>query len=107
MPNCTCQTCGGTYHWIWEDAFDKFGFGDDDGQVETDTVVEVLEAAGYSVEHEVWGLHNNVISSVKKNGVEQIPLNATVGYDDPRQYLPAAIVTLLDEKLPAAEGVRL
>lgn len=107
MPSCTCDTCGSLYHWIWEDAFDKFGFGDGDGQVETEMVVGVLEDAGYVIEHDVWGLHNDVISSIKKDGVEQIPESADIGYDDPRTYLPAAIVTLLDEKLPAADGVRL
>lgn len=107
MPKCICENCGGPYYWIWEDAFDKFGFGDGDGQVETSAVVEVLEQAGYVVEHDVWGLHNDVIDSIKKDGVEQIPDNTHIGYDDPRKYLPAAIVTLLDEKLPAGEGMRL
>lgn len=106
MPKCICETCGGPYYWIWEDAFDKFGFGDGDGQVETGTVASVLRAAGYDVEHDVWGLHNDVIRSIKKNSVEQIPEGTDIGYDDPRKYLPAAIVTILDEKLPAAKGVR-
>jgi hypothetical protein len=105
MPSCTCQTCGGQYHWNWEQAFDKFGFGDGDGQRETCTVVQVLETAGYVVESSEWGLHNEVIDSIKKDGVEQIPESATLGYDNPRGYLPAAIITLLDEKLPVAEGV--
>lgn len=107
MPKCKCETCGGPYHWIWEDAFDKFGFGDGDGQVETSTVANILQDAGFIVEHDYWGLHNDVISSIKKDGIEQIPETAEVGYDNPRTYLPAAIVTLLDEKLSAAEGVRL
>lgn len=107
MPEAVCNACGGTLHWIWEDAFNKFGFGDGDGQVETETVVTVLEDHGYGVVCEIWGLHNNVIRSIKKDGVEQIPESAEVGYDDPRHYLPAAIITLLDEKLPAADGVRL
>jgi hypothetical protein len=70
-------------------------------------VAAVLEQAGYVVQHDVWGLHNDVIDSIKKDEVEQIPGSAEVGYDNPRDYLPAAIVTLLDEKLPAAKGVRL
>lgn len=107
MPRSKCDNCGGPYDWVWEDAFDKFGFGDGNGQVETATVAHVLTQAGYAVEHEYWGLHNDIISSIKKNGVEQIPETAGVGYDDPRKYLPAAIVTLLDERLPVKEGVRL
>ena len=106
MPSCTCETCGGPYYWIWEDAFDKFGFGDGDGQVQTSNVANVLQQAGYEVDHDYWGLHNDVIRSIKKDGAELIPDTAEVGYDDPRKYLPAAIVTLLDEKLPVAKGVR-
>lgn len=107
MPKSKCEICGGPYYWIWEDAFDKFGFGDGDGQVETPTVADVLEQAGYVVDHDRWGLHNDVISSIRKDGVEQIPDDAVTGYDDPRKYLPGAIITLLDEKLPVAKGVRL
>lgn len=107
MPKTICENCGGAYHWRWEEAFDKFGFGDGDGQRETSTVVDVLEEAGYVVESSEWSLHNEVIDSIKKDGVEQIPDGTDIGYDDPRKYLPDAIVTLLDEKLPAAKGVRL
>lgn len=100
MPNSPCDTCGHSYHWRWEEAFDKFGFGDGDGQRETCTVVAVLEKAGYIVETSELGLHNEIIDSIKKDGVEQIPYGTETGHDDPRQYLPAAIVTLLDAKLP-------
>lgn len=99
MPTSTCDNCGHEYNWQWEEAFDKFGFGDGDGQVQTETVVGVLERGGYDVVSEVWGLHNNVILSIKKDGVEQIPNSAEVGYDDPRAYLPADIVELLDREL--------
>lgn len=100
MPKTTCDTCGHLFHSRWEEAFDKFGFGDGDGQVETPTVAQVLEDAGYIVEHHQWGLHNDVIDSIQKDAVELIPKSAVIGYDCPRTYLPAAIVTLLDEKLP-------
>jgi hypothetical protein len=77
---------------------------DGDGQVETATVVAVLRDAGYQVEWHPWGLHNTVIDSINKNGVELIPESAEVGYDDPRKYLPKSIIRLLDEKLaPEAE----
>lgn len=100
MPISKCLTCGGHYEWPWEDAFDKFGFGDGDGQVETDTVVAVLENAGYRVEANPWGLHNVVIQSIKdRDGNEMIPTSATLGYDSPRGDLPRKIVRLLDREL--------
>jgi hypothetical protein len=100
MPVSRCFTCGGSYHWRWEDAFDKFGFGDGDAQVETDTVVAVLENAGYRVEAAPWGLHNVVITSIMdKDGTELIPETVSAGYDAPREYLPKPIVRLLDRKL--------
>jgi len=101
MPITTCTNCGGDFHWTWEEAFDKFGFGDGDGQVETDTVIMALESEGYRVEAHPWGLHNTVIDSIKLKGIEQIPDETNVGYADPRQYLPAKIVKLLDRKLPS------
>ncbi len=100
MPVSTCMSCGGHYRWRWEEAFDKFGFGDGDGQVETDTVVAVLENAGYVVEANPWGLHNAVITSIKDNqGTELIPDASEIGYDDPRGFLPPEIITLLDREL--------
>lgn len=100
MPISTCHTCGGHYQWDWEDAFDKFGFGDGDAQVETDTVVAVLENAGFSVEANPWGLHNVVITSIKdRDGTELIPETVSGGYDAPRSYLPKPIIRLLDRKL--------
>ncbi len=83
--------------WSWEEAFDKFGFDDGDGLVMTDTVVRVLTDAGYTVTAEPWGSHNVVIFSIKDaSGAEQIPTDINLGYDEPRDYLPEAIVTLLD-----------
>ena len=99
MPNSTCKNCGGEFLWRWEEAFDKFGFGDGDGQVMTASVVSVLEAAGYSIEY-VGTLHNTYIVSIKRDGVELFPPTTTAGYDDPRDYLPRKIVRLLDEKFP-------
>jgi hypothetical protein len=95
----TCESCGTCHQWTWEEAFDKFGFGDGDGLVMTDSVAGVLIGAGYAVESQQWGLHNVVITSIKLDGVEQIPEGATIGYDDPRSYLPATIVELLDAKV--------
>ena len=100
MPQGTCEHCGGPTAWKWCEAFDKFGFGDGDANVYTSVVAEVLNEAGYAVDYENWGLHNVIITSVRRNGVEQIPARARIGYDDPRAYLPRTIVALLDARLP-------
>ena len=90
-----------TLSWSWEDAFDKFGFEDGDGEVMTDTVAAALCAHGYLVTTQVWGLHNTVITSiVTPAGREQMPADVSIGYDNPRSYLPRHIVKLLDTALP-------
>ena len=101
MAISKCENCGGDYHWFWEEAFDKFGFGDGDGQIETWRVRSVLEQAGYTVQEADWGLHNTIIISIEKDREEQIPADANVGYDDPRKYLQRKIVRLLDKSFPA------
>ena len=103
MPVTDCDICGGPYHWKWEEAFDKFGFMDGDGQVETWRVETVLTQAGYEVRAEGWGMHNTVIISITKDGEELIPHNdpkITFGFEDPRTYLPKEIIQLLDRELP-------
>jgi len=96
---CTC--CGGDYFWIWEDAFNKFGFDDGEAIVMTPAVAAALTRAGFIVERHVWGLHNEVIVSIRKDGVELIPHQRIQhGYDDPRDYLPGDIVALLDAAFP-------
>jgi hypothetical protein len=100
MPKTPCEYCAGAFIWRWEEAFDKYGFNDGDGNVETFVVAEVLEKHGYITVCEKWGLHNVVIYSIKKDGVELIPPGADVGFADPRSYLPAEIIALLDRELP-------
>lgn len=104
MPVCECINCGrNTFRWQWEEAFDKFGFNDGDGQNETAQVEDVLTDAGYEVRTGAWGLHNEVIISIKKDGQELIPFDdpkIAFGYTDAREYLPAEIIALLDEKFP-------
>lgn len=103
MPKTECENCGGVLQWYWEEAFEKFGFGDGDGQVETYQVEAVLAEAGYTAEVDQWGMHNTVIKSIKKDGAELIPYDdpqLQFGYDNPRDYLPRQIVKLLDRKLP-------
>ena len=41
--------------WEWEEAFDKFGFGDGDGWNGTDSVAEFIQGKGYEVECDHWG----------------------------------------------------
>ena len=58
MPVTKCPQCGGAYPWSWEDAFEKFGFGDGEGVVMTEVVADVLRTAGYTVtadaRHAAW-----------------------------------------------------
>jgi len=103
MPIDECHCCGGDYHWRWEEAFDKFGFNDGDGQIETNQVADVLIKAGYQTDQQMWGMHNEIIISIKRDGAEYMPLDnksVRVGYDCPRTYLPKKIIDLLDEQLP-------
>lgn len=106
MKNCddTCPTCGAPVAWGWEEAFDKFGFDDGDGLVMTFAVAAVLIKAGYEVTHHTWGMHNDVISELLRDGVSLIPEDANLGYDDPREYLPDEIFALLDRELPSNGG---
>lgn len=63
----------------------------------------MLTRAGYDVTVTGRGMHKTVITSIKKDGAEFIPhdvANVAFGYDDPRGYLPEAIVNLLDQELP-------
>jgi len=104
MTVTECDTCGGAYTWYWEEAFDKFGFRDGDGQVETWQVEGVLTEAGYTVRVEEWGWHNTVIASIVKDGKELIPHDdpdIRFGYTNPREYLPQAVVDLLDGEFPS------
>jgi hypothetical protein len=101
MSITTCPTCGESHSWSWEEAFDKFGFGDGDGIVMTEHVAEALRKASYTVTTEPWGMHNVTISSINsKTGEEMIPDDIVDGYDNPRDYLPKHIITLLDEAFP-------
>ena len=107
MTTTVCRTCGTTNEWNWEEAFDKFGFGDGDGLVMTEHVAGALRAAGYRVVAEPWGLHNVTITSIKCGDVELIPDDVNIGYDEPRDYLPKSIVELLDAAFPENRDVPL
>jgi hypothetical protein len=93
--------------WSWEEAFDKFGFGDGDGLVMTDVVAEVLTDAGYVVDTVTLGLHNVVIDSIKTAaGEELIPDKFDFIDDNPRDHLPEVIVRLLDSDPRSGDEVR-
>lgn len=85
-------------NWTWDEAFDKFGFADGDGPVYTHEVAAFIESLGYEVESDSWGMHNTVIFSIKRDGVEVIPADAEHGYDCPSTYLPADLVAALTEE---------
>ena len=97
MPIIVCPRCANCQTWSWEEAFDKFGFNDGDGLVMTSAVVSVLRSAGYAVKKVRWGVHNTIITSIKKKRRQLIPETTNVGYDKPRDYLPADVVDLLDD----------
>lgn len=106
MPVTECPHCFGEYRWDWEDAFLKFGFGDGANGFLTDIVADLLRAAGYTVNVVPWGIHNVVIDSIRKGGIELIPLDRIrFGYDEPRDYLPKKLIRLLDRELNATKEV--
>ena len=111
--------------WKWEEAFDKFGFGDGDGWNGTNRVTDVIDAMGYWTEPDGWGCHNYMIMDIKKSkdSDESILFNPdangvlddwkpevlqrildrgykkveALGYMPPRAYLPDDILARLDE----------
>ena len=81
----------------WEQTFDKYGFGDGDDTIYTPDVAAYLEERGYVTE---WGggCHNDYFDSIQdEDGCELVELpGIRAGHDDPREYLPAALVAALD-----------
>jgi len=48
-------------------------------------------------------MHNEIIYSIRKDGIEFMPVNNhnyRIGYDDPNEYLPDNILDLLDSEFP-------
>lgn len=98
-----CHHCAQIYHWHWVEAFYKFGFNDGDGEVHTEDIAKELQEHGYEVWIGKWGAHNVIIYSIRKDGIEIMPVSNSkycIGYDDPRDYLPSEITSLLNEKFP-------
>lgn len=96
-----CTSCGAKLTWRWQEAFDKFGYDDGDGLVETPLVVDELESHGYRCKAVELGMHNTVIVSITTaDGTELIPAGTRIGYADPRTYLPGEVIALLDRAFP-------
>ena len=87
-------------YWTWEEAFDKFGFEDGDGLVMTYEVADFIKELGYEVEADGWGMHNTIITEIKKGDTIVMDGNQSydLGYDDPRGYLPKDLIEALDNK---------
>lgn len=79
--------------WKWEEAFDKFGFGDGDSWNGTRLVQDRLEELGYAVEADTAGMHNYCIHTLSK-GEERWEFD---GYQGPREILPQEVVQALDD----------
>lgn len=98
MPLHTCANCGAPKTWNWEDAFLSYGF-DNGANSKTTTVVSTLEANGYTTALATYA-DNEFIENITKDGVEQISQHDWIGETDPRDFLPADIIALLDHKHP-------
>ncbi|MBT3011750.1 MAG: hypothetical protein KME41_08505 [Candidatus Thiodiazotropha sp. (ex Lucina pensylvanica)] len=101
MTRWKCPTCGNRYHW--HHAFAKFGYDDGDGDIQTPEIASILEDDGYNVTYASYGPHNTIITSIRKDRTEYMPLSdpqILIGYDDPTTYLPQHIQNLLNDKLP-------
>ena len=88
--------------WDWEEAFDKFGFGDGDGWNGTDIIADHIESLGYGVVCDQWGIHNYMIMDLTvwcgPILISIIPEHISRGYDDPHGYLPRDLIQQLETK---------
>ena len=80
--------------WDWQEAFDKFGFGDGDSWNGTDIVENFLNDRGWEVNSGSWGIHNYMIFSLKK-GDQKYSFD---GYENPEEVLPEELVDALNKK---------
>ena len=81
-------------HWVWGEAFNKFGFGDGNGWNGTSLVEEFLLSIGCKeVKCDSWGAHNYMIFGILDKDDTKYEFN---GYNDPRDVLPKHIIEKLD-----------
>ncbi len=82
--------------WNWEEAFNKFGFGDGDDWNGTHIIFDFMEGLGFkNIEPDTWGMHNYMIFSMKDKKGKKYEFD---GYEDPRKILPRSVVKKLDKK---------
>ena len=88
--------------WEWEEAFDKFGFGDGDGWNGTEIVADFIESLGYGVVCDQWGIHNYMIMDLTvwcgPIYISILPDHISRGDDNPHGYLPRDLVQQLETK---------
>lgn len=79
--------------WMWEEAFERHGFGDGDSWNGTRLVEEEIKRLGYEVDCDSAGIHNFIIVAISR-GTEQW---VNEKEEEPRKWLPEALVKALDE----------
>ena len=84
--------------WTWEEAFQKFGFGDGDAEVHTGLIEHVLEEMGYDYT-DVDGIHNPYIVEVSKDG-KTWETDSYAENDGIRDSLPKDVIKRLDQDFP-------
>lgn len=90
--------------WYWDEAFNKFGFGDGDGLNFTDDVAMFIHRLGYECVCETWGMHNYMIMDIKKDGISIIPEDVNVGYDDPKCWMHKDLYEALEKEFGEASS---
>lgn len=105
-PECAvCETPNPINLCDWEECFSKWGQLDGDGLDYTEEIADFLRSIGYLVKTHQWGVHNYVIRDITaSSGVvlqrwsEEPFINPHTIDSDPRTYLPAGLVEILDSK---------
>lgn len=106
----TCPACWSPINWC--ESFAKFGHDDGEDCVHTFNVGNFIEKVGYHVEVLSVSTHNPIVLVLSKLDDEHklvvtygdnIPEGNQLGYSNPRENLPPALVTLLDQEFGTGE----